>query len=66
MSGFSSIFGSGGSSKSDGSIQSSHLSTSTSSANTAELKRQVQEQIGQELAIANATELVNVSLGTEH
>lgn len=51
MSGITSIFGSSASSK------ESPLSTST--INGSEVKRQIQEKITQELAIANATELVN-------
>jgi hypothetical protein len=54
MSGFTSIFGSSGVPK------DAPLSTSTSSTSNAEIKRQLQQQISQELAIANATELVNV------
>ncbi|VVT57259.1 uncharacterized protein SAPINGB_P005615 [Magnusiomyces paraingens] len=54
MSGITSIFGSSGSNKTE-----SPLSTSTSSQSSTEIKRQIQEKIQQELAIANATELVN-------
>ncbi|KAA8916923.1 hypothetical protein TRICI_000890 [Trichomonascus ciferrii] len=57
---FNSIFGSGGGSKPETSA-STALNTATPSTSSADLKRQVQEQVGQELAIANATELVNVS-----
>lgn len=56
MSGFTNIFGSSGADKSG----SGGLSTSTSTVNNVQLKRQIQEQLSQELAIANATELVNV------
>lgn len=58
MSGFTSIFGSSGSSKAD---SSSGLSTSTLGHSSNEIKQQIQQQIAQELAVANATELVNVS-----
>lgn len=57
---FNSIFGSGGGGKPETSA-STALNTATPSTSSADLKRQVQEQVGQELAIANATELVNVS-----
>lgn len=61
MSGFTSIFGSSGSSKSDSAAGG--LSTSTlGSSSSTEIKQQIQQQIAQELAIANATELVNVSI----
>lgn len=50
-----SIFGSSGSDK-----QAAPLSTSTSSAQALQIKQQLQQQIAQELAIANATEIVNV------
>jgi import inner membrane translocase subunit TIM13 len=51
-----SIFGSSGSSDK----AAAPLSTSTSSAQSVQIKQQLQQQISQELAIANATELVNV------
>lgn len=56
MSGITNIFGSSGSSKAADQI--------TTNANTAQLspqevKKQLQDQVAQELAIANATELVN-------
>lgn len=60
MSGFTSIFGSSGSAKSE-TTASSGLSTSTLGSSNNEIKQQIQQQIAQELAIANATELVNVS-----
>ncbi|ANB12765.1 Tim13p [Sugiyamaella lignohabitans] len=58
MSGFTSIFGSSGAAKDSA---PGALSTSTSSAGNAEIKKKLQQQISQELAVANATELVNVS-----
>lgn len=61
MSGFTSIFGSSGSAKSDPAATSG-LSTSTLGSNSNEVKKQIQQQIAQELAVANATELVNVRL----
>lgn len=54
MSSLTSIFGSSGSSKTDAAAP---LSTST--VTSSEVKKQIQEKISQELAIANATELVN-------
>ncbi|CAN6672379.1 mitochondrial import inner membrane translocase subunit Tim13p [Trichomonascus vanleenenianus] len=56
MTGFTSIFGSSGSSK-DASAPA--LSTSTTHASAGDVKKQIQDQIAQELAITNATELVN-------
>lgn len=52
MSGLTSIFGSSGSSKTE--PQSTPISQSS-----ADIKKQIQTNISQELAIANATELVN-------
>lgn len=54
MSGFTSIFGSSGASKTD-----SAAALPAPSASSSEIKKQIQEKVSQELAIANATELVN-------
>lgn len=51
---FGNIFGSSSASK-----EAAPLSTSTVSNKNAEIKKQLESQIAQELAIANATELVN-------
>lgn len=56
MSGFTSIFGSSGEPK------DASAAVTPVSASPSQIKTQIQQQISQELAIANATELVNVSM----
>ncbi|KAF5101886.1 hypothetical protein DV451_002071 [Geotrichum candidum] len=56
MSGFTSIFGSSSSANADASAAAPAPAVNL---NSAQIKKQIQDQIAQELAVANATELVN-------
>lgn len=58
MSGFTSIFGFSSSANADASAAAPAPAVNL---NSAQIKKQIQDQIAQELAVANATELVNVS-----
>lgn len=60
MSTFGSFFGGSGAAKTSETAASNAINTAAPNTSSADLKRQIQEQVGQELAIANATELVNV------
>jgi hypothetical protein len=59
MSGFTSIFGS--SSSANAGASAAATPAPAVNLNSAQIKKQIQDQIAQELAVANATELVNVS-----
>ncbi|KAF5092254.1 hypothetical protein D0Z00_004672 [Geotrichum galactomycetum] len=57
MSGFTSIFGS--SSSANAGASAAATPAPAVNLNSAQIKKQIQDQISQELAVANATELVN-------